>query len=297
MRELPSDLQNHLNSGATTLARCWRITRTDGVVQGFTDHDQTLVFGGVFYEAESGLTPGAIETATGLAPDTHEVSGALRSTTISEADIIRGRYDGAEVAVFLVNWQDVSSRVLSSRGYIGEIQHSAGTFEAEIVGLSDRLNQPLGRAFLHSCDCRLGDVKCGVDLNTPTTLGTGTISALVDPQHYSVDGLSGFAAGWFTNGSLTWLNGANAGLASHVKVHLASVHESTIELWLSPPMLVQPGDQFSVSAGCDKTAKTCAAKFDNILNFRGFPFIPGDDVASSYPSTGGAHDGGSLFRT
>ena len=56
----------------------------------------------------------------------------------------------------------------------------------------------------------------------------------------------------------------------------------------------EPGDTFSVFAGCDKTFATCKAKFDNALNFRGFPHLPGNDAAYAYVVDGGRFDGGPL---
>ena len=296
MRVLPPELQARFDSGATTLARLWRITRRDGVVLGFTDHDRLLVLDGVDYEPESGFTASAAEAATGLSVDTTEITGALQSPRIAPADVARGLYDGAEVAVFLADWQAPEVNLLLSRGHIGEIRRGETAFEAEIVGLSDRLNQPIGRAFLHACDCRLGDVKCAVDLRLPAYRGTGEVAALTDAQQFTTIGLSGFADGWFSGGELTWVTGANAGLSAHVKVHLGA-GEAAIELWLSPPLGITSGDRFEVTAGCDRTAETCAEKFSNLLNFRGFPHMPGDDWVSNYPGSGEAHDGGSLYRT
>ena len=291
MRTVPDSLQTSLDSGATTLARCWRLTRRDGQVQGFTDHDRPLSFDGTTYEPGSGFTPTAIEQGTGLSAGTHDVTGALSSGLLVEEDIIRGVYDGAEIALWLVDWTDTDSRMLVSRGQIGAIRRHDTLFEAEVTGLTDRLNQPVGRAYLHACACRLGEPKCGVDLEAPAYRGVGSVSAVRSASQVLASGLEAFSVGWFTGGRLTWTTGANAGLDAHVKVHGDSV-----ELWAAPPMAIAPGDVFEVRAGCDKTAGTCAARFDNLLNFRGFPHMPGDDVATSYPSTGGAHDGGSLYR-
>lgn len=296
MRVLPEALQAALDSGVSRLARCWKLTRRDGVVLGFTDHDSSLTFDGVVFEAESGLTQGALDAGTGLAADTHEVTGALSSDRITDTDLAKGLYDGAEVAHYLVDWTDPETHALLSRGQIGEIRRSGQAFEAEITGLADRLNQPVGRAYMHSCECRLGEVKCGIDLSAPAFKGTGTIAAVTSPGSFVVTGLEGFQSGWFIAGNLTWTSGANAGLEGHVKSHIGSTDVMSVELWLAPPVSVQPGDTFEVTAGCDKTAATCRAKFDNILNFRGFPHMPGDDVAASYPNSGGAHNGRSLFR-
>ena len=53
-------------------------------------------------------------------------------------------------------------------------------------------------------------------------------------------------------------------------------------------------DAFTVTAGCDKSFRTCKAKFDNAVNFRGFPHVPGVDFALTYPDRGAKNDGGSM---
>ncbi len=296
MRSIPNAMRAALERGATTFCRCWSVARTDGTMLGFTDHDRVLAFDGIIFEASSGLTAAAIESSSGLSVDTHSVSGALSSEAISEADIERGLFDGATVTMWLVDWTDVSSRLLLLRGGIGEIRRRGAAFEAEVASLAEKLNQPSGRAFLHSCDRRLGDVRCGVDLSLPQFKGAGVVTGVIDAQRLAVSGIGAMQRGWFDGGALVWLSGANAGVRGQVKTHIAAAAGATLELWLTPPMPVAPGDAFTVTAGCDKTLETCKSKFDNILNFRGFPHMPGDDWAAGYVDGEGDHDGGSLLR-
>lgn len=294
MRFVPENMRAALESGATTHCRCWAVTRTDGVVLGFTDHDRPVSFDGISFEASTGLNAEALESSNGLSVDSHSVTGALSSDAISDEDIERGFFDGAEVTLWLVDWMDPSSRLLLTRGTIGEIRRGKAAFEAEIVGLSEQLNQPYGRAYLHSCDRRLGDARCGVDLSQAAFRGTAVVEAVLDPPRFAVSGLEGFARGWFDGGRLEWTSGANTGAEGHVKTQLA-LPPVTVELWLSPPLPVTVGDGFTVTAGCDKRLETCKAKFDNLLNFRGFPHMPGDDWTAGYLKEKGEHDGGSLF--
>ena len=99
-------LQAHLQSGLTTTCRCWAITRSDAQVYGFTDHDMELRFDGLVFKASTGLTAAAIEQATGLSIDNTEAMGALSDASVREEDIEAGRFDGAEVRAWLVNWAD-----------------------------------------------------------------------------------------------------------------------------------------------------------------------------------------------
>ena len=76
MKTLSAALQAHLDSGATTLAWCWRIERSDGVVFGFTDHDRVLEFGGVSYEPDSGFAASEIRSGADLAVVVDSVEAA-----------------------------------------------------------------------------------------------------------------------------------------------------------------------------------------------------------------------------
>ena len=83
MKSLPPSLQSHLDSGTTTLAWCWRLTRGDGLVQGFTDHDRDLAFDGTTFAAATGFTATEIKDAVGLAVDNLEVESARSAPTAS----------------------------------------------------------------------------------------------------------------------------------------------------------------------------------------------------------------------
>lgn len=97
MKLLPPSLQSHLDSGATTLAWCWRITRRSGERYGFTDHDRDLVFDGTTFEAATGFTATEIREQAGLSVDNLEVTSALVSDRLSETALSAGDFDDAAV--------------------------------------------------------------------------------------------------------------------------------------------------------------------------------------------------------
>ncbi|MBD8875439.1 DUF2163 domain-containing protein [Roseibium polysiphoniae] len=281
MRQFQSGFSDHLAQGATTLCWCWKVTRQDGVQMGFTDHDRPLFFGGVAFEAATGFSGTEIESSLGLAVDNMDVEGALSSDAIAEADIAAGLYDDAEIILFRVNWQDVASREIISRGNIGEVTRGEVTFQAEFRGLAHRLNQTIGRTFQFGCDAVLGDARCGVDLDTAANKGAGAVLAVTE-RVFQASGLDGFAHDHFSRGLLTWETGANAGQTIKVKTHRASDSLVELTLWRAPVEPIQPGDTFTVRAGCPHTFEACKAKFANADNFRGFPHMPGNDFVLSY---------------
>lgn len=287
MKTLPGGMQAHLDSGATTLCWCWMLTRRDGAVQGFTDHDAPLIFDGVTYQAVSGFAASEVQSSLGLSVDNLTLAGALSAATLNESDLAAGAYDGAAIAIWRVNWRNVAQRVLMRAGTLGEVTRTGGAFTAEIRGLAQALNQPVGRVFGHLCDADLGDARCGLAINAVP----GVVITAADARRFTVSGLDSFAAGDFTGGVLTFTSGANAGRGMEVRRHAAG----SIALWQTMSETVATGDTFSVTPGCDKQFSTCRTRFANAVNFRGFPFMPGNDAVLASPQAGTVLDGGSRY--
>lgn len=292
MRAIDPFLESHLSSGATTLATCWKIARADGKILGFTDHDRALTFGGARYEPETGAVGSAIESSADLSVDNAEIEGALSSAALFAEDLAAGRYDGATVEIWRVNWTDASQRMLLKKGVLGEIVREGEKFRAEIRGLSHALDRAIGRLYQRGCDAVLGDARCGVGLAAPAYRGEGSVAAILDNQRFVASGLSAFAAGWFAHGALFWVSGANAGTRASVKAHDRSAAGDQLSLWLPEGRAPAVGDEFAVTAGCDKRSETCRAKFSNLVNFRGFHLMPGNDFAAGYPLQSDRNDGG-----
>ncbi|MDJ0627294.1 MAG: DUF2163 domain-containing protein [Rhodobacter sp.] len=289
-------LQAHLDTGTTTLCRCWAVTRTDGAIFGFTDHDRSLSFEGVAFKADSGLSAAAIQQATGLSVDNTEAVGVLSDAALREEDIRAGRFDGAEVTAWLVNWADVAQRLVQFRGSLGEVKRSNGAFQAELRGLTEALNQSIGRVYQSPCSAVLGDMQCGFDLGAPGYAAEVVVESVEDRRIFGFAALDGFADRWFEFGRLTVLTGAAKGLIGVIKNDRLSAEGRVLELWQAVGASVSEGDAIRIEAGCDKRAETCRLKFNNFLNFRGFPHIPGEDWLMAYPSSGQLHDGGSLVE-
>ncbi len=283
-----------LDSGATTICRCWQLLRQDGVTFGFTDHDRDLEFGGQVYLAGSGMDASALESSTGLSVDNGQAVGALSAVGLQDADVLAGKFDRAEVVQWLVNWDDVAVREMVFRGTLGEIRRGATAFEVELRSLAEGLNTPLGRGYVPSCDATLGDARCGVDLAVAGRVATVSVQSVINARRVLVDAVPAADSGWFAFGQMRWLSGANAGVTSMVKVDAAGGDARDIDLWEELRAPVQAGDTAELVVGCDKCHATCATKFTNLLNFRGFPTIPGEDWVADFPRADGVNTGGSL---
>lgn len=291
MKSIPGGLTTHLQSGTTTLCWCWKVSRSDGEVLGFTDHDLTITFDGIDFEPESGFTASEIRGNSELGVDAQDASGVLTSDRITETDILDGRWDNAEVEVWRVNWQAPSQRVLLRRGSIGQIRRGRMIFVAEMRSLAHVLDQNVGRTFQYSCDAALGDGRCQVDLEDSAYKGSGTVAGILRGRAFTATGIGGFASGLFSKGTVSWTSGANDGRRAEVMTHDISSGVVIITMMEEPVRAIKPGDTFVIRAGCDKSIATCHARFSNVANFRGFPHIPGQDAVIRYGTKNKVNDG------
>lgn len=280
MKTVSAGLAAHLASETTTLATCWRIVRGDGRTFFFTDHDTDLLFDGDLYKARSGYSRTAVTNDAELAVDNLDVEGVFDSDEIAETDLRAGLFDHAEVRIFLVNWADLSQGALRlRRGWFGEVTLSEqGIFRTELRGMTQALSQRIGEVYSPECRADLGDHRCKVPLDPLTRTGSVTTVTSRTTASVSIDG-DPVAAGWFDGGVLTWETGDNAGRACEVK----TFDGSDLSLFLPQPFAMAVGDTFRVVPGCDKRLETCSARFDNVLNFRGEPYLPGQDALLTYP--------------
>ena len=293
MAGMDAAFRAHVETGLTTLCRCWAVTRRDGVTHGFTDHDQTLAFEGLSFKADTGLSALALQQSTGLSVDNTEVMGALSDASIREADIEAGRYDEADIRCWLVNWADVSVRWLQFRGTLGEMTRAGGAFRAELRGLTEALNRPIGRVFQKPCTAVLGDAACAFDLAVPGYRDDRPAEMVEARQGFLWSDLQGFEPGWFARGRLDVLSGEAAGLWGIVKRDELTDAGRLVSLWEPLRAQVLPGDMVRLTAGCDKRMETCRLKFNNLLNYQGFPDIPGEDWVMAVPRQSGVNTGGS----
>jgi uncharacterized phage protein (TIGR02218 family) len=271
------------------------VTRRDGLVQGFTDHDQDVVLDAVTCRAGTGLSGSEATQALGLAVTGSDIAGALNGETLNEDDLAAGHFDAAAVEVYLVDWSEPSLRVPVARGVLGEVARDGTAFTAELRGLAHRLAEDSGRRYTATCSADLGDARCTVDLDAAAYRGSGTIAGLTGTSSFTASGLGAFDDGWFTAGRVLWTAGANAGLAVEVKRHTNDGAGVALTLWQAMPHALGIGDTFTVTAGCDKRFATCRDRFANAVNFRGFPHIPGNDFIIRYPVPGEpGNDGESL---
>jgi uncharacterized phage protein (TIGR02218 family) len=160
VRTLPPELTSHLAGSVTTLAVCWRVERSDGVLILGTEHDADITiaegdspgdspgnpYAGTYY-ARAGITGSNVRSTSDMSVDNMEVQGAINNgdlaiVDLSAADIEAGLFDDAAVTLFLVNWEAPDDgQIVLRTGNIGEISRTAeGNYKTELRGLAQRLS-------------------------------------------------------------------------------------------------------------------------------------------------------------
>ncbi|MEA3034147.1 MAG: hypothetical protein QOH86_2163 [Sphingomonadales bacterium] len=261
----------------TTLAFCWRVARRDGICLGFTTHDRALSIGGLAYRPAPGMLPSAVIRSDGFDAAALDVAGALTSDSISAADLAAGRWDGAAISLFAVDWeQPDGERIMLARGELGEVALKGSAFEAELKGPAALLDRPAVEQTSPDCRAELGDRRCRIDL-APLTRVT-RVAAIVAEDVLDVEDASEVSNA-YAFGRLRWISGPNCGLSAIVLFS----DGTRLTLRSPPPTPGTAGDLVEIVEGCDKLFATCRARFANSENFRGEPHLPGMDLLTRYP--------------
>jgi len=274
----PPAIKTMYESGWLRIATAITITRTDGVVLGFSTFDQPLTIGGVVHEPLAAITASAVERKSDLSLDNLEVGGGLESDAVTDADISRGLYDRARIEVGIVKWDDLAAgRDVQFVGRVGDIRRRGERWVFEVRGVGDALQKANALRYLRECNVRVfGDTRCGVDVDALQV--EDTVSAVSGNQTLTISDDS--AAGYWRRARVTWLTGANAGYSQ-----IAAAWEApTLGLLFQPPGTIQVGDTLRLRPHCDRSIGACKG-FSNFARFRGYPHMPGQDDALDSPES------------
>ncbi len=258
------------------MADCFTFSLLSGLILTYTNADVPIALNGYSYAANSVLVDGLnYKCAVGLDVDQQKITISARpSDTIGGVPFLQalrnGVLDGCEITrerVFMTAWNAPPlGSVLLFKGRVATID-SLGRTTAEITVNSDLalLDIQIPRnLYSPACVHVLFDSGCGLVKNVygaNGTVGAGTTNLSI--------AWSGASAA-YAQGTIVFTSGVNAGISANVK------SASATALMLAYPLLNAPavGDTFTAYQGCDHSMATCKAKFNNLANFRGFPFIP-----------------------
>lgn len=280
MRTISANLQSHIEGEVTTLATCWRILRADATEYFFTDHDAEIVYDGDTYTPLEAGRPSSYRQRSDASVGGLDIELAFGTASTLDDELRAGLFDHAEVWTFKINWADTTQGIIKlARGRLGEVEIRQNVARIELRSLSQLLSAQVGRIYTPECDATLGDSRCGVTLATYTK--TGAVAVATSRRVFTVSGnAAGQASGYFAYGKVIFTSGDCSGISMQVESYASNV----ITLMEPMPYAFAVADTLNAYAGCDRRFATCDDRFDNIVNFRGFPHIPGMDKAMTIPA-------------
>lgn len=239
MKNISNALKAHLQQEVTTLATCWKVTRLDGLIFGFTDCATDIFYENIKYSASTGQNASNVKTTSQLNVDNLDVVGnlggidssftdVLDAPFLTEQDIRTGLWDLAAIEIFMVNYNDLTmGKLILRKGTIGEIKTGRSQFTAELRGMTQPLQQEFGRIYTPSCSANLGDNKCKVNLSNYTF--NGTVSSVIDQHSWVDNSLTQTNSSIVLNitniaaGSTTVIESPNHGLTTGTQITLGGI--------------------------------------------------------------------------
>lgn len=278
MKAATGPLISLLGSGQFVRADLWTLTLNGGGVVRWTSHDGPLSFGGNTFALGPMITRGTISEKVGV-----EVATLDLTINANADDLINGTalipfiakrgLDGATLKLeraYAPDWShSILGTVIRFAGKITSIGSITGmTVSLTVSSWLVLLNSNMPRNQCQAgCLRTLYDAGCGVNPVTYSNTGTVTVAGT---QGFTASGLSA-TNGYYSQGRIVFLTGANAGISRTVKTSLGN---GAITLIQPLPANAAIGDTFTAYAGCDLALATCIAKFSNRARFKGTPFVP-----------------------
>jgi uncharacterized phage protein (TIGR02218 family) len=267
---------------ALAFAECFTFTLPIGSVLTWTNVDLPVVYNGTTFSATGPLVQGLkYKASVGLEVDKQQITIAARPTDLISGNpalnaIREGAFDGATVQRDRVFLTAIGGTVIGGvtlfHGRVSTVDN-VGRTQAQITVASDLviLDYDMPRnIYSPACVHTLYDSGCGVirgTYSTNGTVGAGSNAGLINTS---------VAAAGHSQGSILFTSGANANVRATVK---SVTPGASLSLMYPLPSLPVTGDTFTVAYGCDHTRGTCQGRFNNLVNFRGFPFVPPPQIA------------------
>jgi uncharacterized phage protein (TIGR02218 family) len=270
MKKLTESTQFHLRGNLTTIATCWKIKLSNGDIVSFTDHDNEICVGGLKYIPKILVNSSAIESLSALLPNNLNIEMSLSDSKITNYE--SRYYEGAAVEVMIVNFMDSNSDVINVfSGYITSVISTSGLLKAKVQSYSDQLNNVIGDVYSPLCRANFCDSRCKLSIENFSFISH--IDASINDVTFFSEEMKSKENGQFNYGYIEMISGAN----SDDKLYIKENHEGVVVLSEVPKRKLMQGDQYKAVVGCNKKFETCVDKFNNAMNFRGEPHIPGYD--------------------
>jgi len=254
---------NFLQNEVTTMATCWKLKLKNNTELGFTDFVRDIVINNLTYKAQSGFFSSSIESTATVSVDNLEIGGFLNEESISKEDILSALYDHAFLEIFVINYQDASEeRIVLKSGYLGEVRLKNNQFVAEVRGLSEKLSNSIGSLYSPTCRAEF----CGTECKLKKTYE-------IECNIVSIENKTQIKIDREINNILYDCGVVKIG--EHF-IPIKKCNDDNITLMFQVPAILLPVT-CTLYSGCDKSFNTCYGVYDNAVNFRGEPHVPGID--------------------
>lgn len=270
---------SYLQENATSLQLCWEIRRKDGVKLYYTEYDKDLVINGKIYKKRNSGISQSLRVEDALKGNESSIDMILDGDGITVADLYSFKYDDADIFISVVNPNTPDDQIKLTRGKLGKTVLKEDKAEISYKSITSLLDKNIGRIYTYTCDAELFDSYCSA--STAGHIFTNKNPTGVDPTKpftTFTDTTLNKDNGWFDNAYFKWTSGNNKDIETKVKSYTNDI----ITLSLAMPYEIKVADTYTVFSGCDKEFTTCKSKFNNTLNFKGFPHIPNADKMVRY---------------
>jgi uncharacterized phage protein (TIGR02218 family) len=282
MRTASAPLLALINSGQPyNIADLLEITLVTGTILRYTSADVSITYSGSTYNPFP-FERGSTKVVVGTQVDTLDVTlfagiGDLIGGIPVPQFAGNGGFDGASVTLyraFLTDWTLApTGALLMFSGNVSDSTPSRTTVKLVVKSLLELLNIQMPRN-LYQSGCIHSLYSSGCGLNKASFASNSSINAT--STKLSINCALATASGHFDQGYLVFTSGNNAGVSRTVKKHVVGNFKLALTLPFEPTV----GDTFVVYAGCDKKQSTCTTKFNNVIHFRGYPYIPIPETAT-----------------
>lgn len=260
-------------SEVTTAAFNWILQRPDGVGFATTSHDRRQLLGSMTLDADMDLRPSELLVTDQMYGSHLGLDGGLSSPALTADDLVAGRWNGSTVQLLASDWMQDGEAIPLCDGELGRVAVDGGKLSMSVDILPAATRRPPCIQTSPECRAVLGDRQCRIDMRK-RSMRVHVLAADGETLTIDVEGGERFAMG-----RLRWISGANCGLEQII----LSTSGSTLILQSSPVHMARQGDRAILREGCDGRRTTCSDRFQNILNFRGEPDLPGSEILLRFP--------------
>jgi uncharacterized phage protein (TIGR02218 family) len=253
---------------------CLEISLENNSYIRLSSADEDITFEGNLYKAADSFGLSSSEEEVSSTKSNLGLIGIIEDQQISATRINNGVFDNAIIEIFILEKDNLeASKITISKGYLSDLQIDGDSFTFDIKPISSRLKTNIINIYSPTCRAKLGDSKCAKDLTSYRSTGSVSEVDTSNPRLKFSDDSRAESAGYYNYGTIKFTSGDNIGKKFEIKKYKTP----EIELLLPTYEEIKIGDEYEITAGCDKRFSSCVDKFDNAINFRGEPHIPGNE--------------------